>query len=355
MDGDASSKRLDGRLGCFARARFALADATRPTYVIPRRSAVVVLVTFLVAPIAAAHEGMMDDQRQQAVRADPAVQRGERGISDLPPAGRHTTAIMIGTSAALAVYGKRKWWRDGFRGRFTAVNEGWFGADTYSGGADKLGHFYMTYASARLLTKAFVWDGATHAESLQIAAWYTLGAYAAIEVLDGFSKKWNFSREDMLMNVAGVGAAVLLERHPELDRKFDLRVLYRPSNEDGRSFDPFGDYSGQTYLVVAKLAGFPALRHTGLLRYVEIGAGYGTRGFDHGRGRHGTRNIYVGLSLNLSELLHRPKTGEEGRAQRLARTTLEYVQLPGTALLSRHPLNPGQHDLRQPEGELAGP
>lgn len=312
-------------------------------------AAAVAVLTFSIAPMATAQPCCRGDQRAQAERTAPVAQRNERATFGDRSAGRHTSAIMLGTSVALAVYGKRQWWRDGFSHRFTAVNEGWFGADTYSGGADKLGHFYMTYASSRLLTRAFAWDGASHAKSLQIAAWYTLGAFAGIEVLDGFSRKWNFSREDMLMNAAGVGAAVLFERHPDIDRMFDLRVLYRPSNEEGRRFDPFGDYSGQTYLVAAKLAGFHAFSHPGLLRYVEVTAGYGTRGFDAGSGRRGTRNVYVGLSLNLSELLDRTNTAE-GPARRLASTALEYVQIPGTAALLRHPLEPHRASPRQPEG-----
>lgn len=322
-----TSQRFDGRSG---RPADAIDASPRFRNRLPRSGAAVALITCLCAPVAMAQVGSIDDQ--------PAPER--RLLADTAP-GRHTGAIMIGTSVALAVYGKRKWWQDGFRSRFTAVDEGWFGQDTYSGGADKLGHFYMTYASSRLLTRAFVWDGASHEKSLQIAAWYTLGAYTAIEVLDGFSRKWSFSREDVLMNAAGVGAGVLLESHPGLDRMLDLRVLYRPAREEGRSFDPFGDYSGQTYLIVAKLAGFPGLRPTGLLRYVEVAAGYGTRGYESGSGRHSRRNVYVGLSLNLSELIGGAPAGEEGRARRFAKTALEYVQIPGTAVLARKTLQPG--------------
>lgn len=267
------------------------------------------------------------------------------------PAGSHAGAILLGTSAALAVYGKQQWWGDGFDGRFKAVNEGWFGASTYSGGADKLGHFYMSYASTRLLTCALVADGGGHARSLRIAAWYALGAFAAIEVLDGFSRQWTFSREDMLMNAAGVGAAVLLERHPGIDRVLDLRLLYRPSREPGQDFDPFGDYSGQTYLVVARLAGFAPLRRHELLRYVELSAGYGTRGFDAGRGRRGTRNLYAGLSLNLSELLNHTSRAGQGRARRLADTMLEYV--PGTAVLLRRSLDALPAAASAPQGGAA--
>lgn len=302
-----------------------------------RRIVTLELLACLFGADAAAQEVLID---KQPAWQDAAPQKRARAPENDALAGRHPAAIMIGTSVALAMYGKRKWWQDGFQGRFTAVNEGWFGQETYSGGADKLGHFYMTYAASRLLKRAFVWDGASDATALRIAAWYTLGAFAAIEVADGFSRKWNFSREDMLMNAAGVGVAVLLERHPGLDRMLDLRVRYRPSREGGRRFDPFGDYSGQTYLVVGKLAGIAPLRRHGLLRYVEVAVGYGTRGYEHGAGQ-GARNVYVGLSLNLSELIGNTATEQAGRMRSFAGTALEFVQIPGTVMLSRHTLPRG--------------
>lgn len=271
------------------------------------------------------------------VAAQTATAQAPLALPDAP-AGRHTAAILVGTSLALAAYGKSNWWQDGFRGRFNTVNEGWFGQHTYSGGADKLGHFYMTYAGSRLLTRVLAWDGASDAHALNVAAWYTLGAFAAIEVADGFSKEWDFSREDMLMNAAGVGIGVLLERRPDLDRVFDVRMLYRPSRETGRRFDPFGDYSGQTYLLVTKLAGFPALRRRGMLRYVEIAVGYGARAYEDHGSKGGARNIYVGVSLNLSELIGNVQAGQAGTARRWANTALEYVQIPGTALLTGHTL-----------------
>lgn len=255
------------------------------------------------------------------------------------PAPRtHTGLILLGTSAALVVYGQRKWWQDGFRGRFTAVNEGWFGQRTYSGGADKLGHFYMTHAATRLLAWTLAHEGTPDQVALRTAAWYTLGAFAAIEVLDGFSKQWRFSREDMLMNAAGVGTAVLFARNPGLDRRFDLRLLYRRSGEEGGSFDPFGDYSGQTYLAVAKVAGFTQLPRSDIRRYLEFAVGYGTRGYGAGGQRQGQRNLYIGVSLNLSEALASAGPGDPGPARRLARGALEFIQVPGTAFLVRHPL-----------------
>jgi hypothetical protein len=196
---------------------------------------------------------------------------------------------------------------------------------------------YMNYAGTRLLARLFEWDGNAPALSLRTAAWYSLGTFAAVEVLDGFSRRWRFSKEDMLMNAAGVGAALLMEANPRLDSLLDLRFQYRPSREGGARADPFGDYSGQTYLVVAKASGVPALRADPLLRYAELAIGYGTRGYTSGSDRPRTRNVYIGVSLNLSALLDRPAFGDAAAA-RLARTMLEFVQVPGTAALARHTL-----------------
>lgn len=247
--------------------------------------------------------------------------------------------IMVGNALGVALYGRQKWWQDGFSGRFRAVDEGWFGQRTYSGGADKLGHFYMNYASTRLFARGFERCGNDEGHALRFAAWLTLGTFTTVEVLDGFSKKWRFSREDALMNAAGVATALLIERNPELDRVLDLRLLYRASRENGAGFDPFGDYSGQTYLLVAKASGIPSLRHHSWLRYVELAVGYGTRGYaGSGPAR---RYMVAGISLNLSELfggtVFRNAPRERG-ARRVADTALEFVQLPGTAALARHRL-----------------
>lgn len=259
-----------------------------------------------------------------------------------PPAQRRTIGIIAAHSLAIGLYGGAKWWDDGFSGSFRSVNEGWFGRGTYAGGADKLGHFYINYASTRLLARAFEWAGDTPGNALALAAWTTAGTYAAVEVLDGLSRQWSFSREDAIINLMGVGAAYMLEKNPELDRLLDIRILYRPSNENGeRRFDPFGDYSGQTYLLVAKASGIPALRKHGLLRFVELAVGYNARGFSDtigGAAGERARSYYVGISLNLSELLSETAfkgSQERSRTQRVTESFLEFVQVPGTAALVR--------------------
>lgn len=250
--------------------------------------------------------------------------------------------IIAANALGVGLYGRNNWWRDGFSGSFRPVNEGWFGQNTYAGGADKLGHLYANYAGTRLFARAFEWAGNTPDASLTLAAWLTLGTFTAVEVIDGFSNRWRFSKEDAVMNAIGVGAALLLERNPELDRLLDLRLLYQPSYEQHRKIDPFGDYPGQTYLIVAKASGVPALRSHSLLRYLELAVGYGARGYPadrpNGAGNR-SRNFYIGISINLSELLGETvfkPAQSRSRAQRATDTVLEFVQVPGTAAFAKH-------------------
>jgi hypothetical protein len=256
---------------------------------------------------------------------------------------RRTLAVMAGEVLLLGWYGKTNWWQDGNTGEFKIVKEGWFGQDTYAGGADKLGHFFMNYASSRIVAHALMWAGNDKDRAVNLGALTTLGAMTVVEIIDGYSKRWGFSREDALMNVIGAGAAVLMERHPALDRLVDFRLQYkRPSNQP--NFDPFDDYSGQTYIVALKASGIPALREHRALRYVELVAGYGTRNFPGNRPNildpNRTRNVYAGISLNLSEVLGRTvfNNSPDSRARKLTNAVFEFVQPPGTVVYRRHTL-----------------
>jgi hypothetical protein len=246
-------------------------------------------------------------------------------------------AIIGGSTAVVAAYGRAKWWDEGFGGGFKTTNEGWFGQDTAYGGADKFGHMYANYATVRLLVPLFEAVGNGRDASIHLAGWTALGIFTAIEVVDGYSRNWKFSPQDALMNLAGSALGVVLEARPDLDDKFDFRLAYQRSS--GSRFDPFGDYSGQRYLFVTKADGFDALRRNPVLRYLELGIGYQARGFDRGGERR--RDLYVGVSLNLSRLLADAAYGGQMHstpAQRGAERVFELVQFP-TAVYSSHPLD----------------
>lgn len=269
-----------------------------------------------------------------AAWAPPAAAQG----TPPPNLALRNTATIAAIGALWAGYGYGKWWNDGFGGGFRTTSEGWFGTGTDSGGADKLGHMFSNYASVRLLTPLFTATGNSREEAIRLAGWTTIGIFTAIEVLDGYSRQWDFSPQDAMMNVAGTALGVYLESHPEVDDRFDFRFAYRRSK--GSGFDPFGDYSGQRYLLVVKADGFGATRRVPALRYLELSFGYQARGFEQAGGDR-RRDLYVGVSLNLSRLLADGAYGGQRHStptQRAAERAFELLQFP-TAVYARTPLN----------------
>jgi hypothetical protein len=271
----------------------------------------------------------------------PAVHAQDADSPAEPEAPKDLTlrnvAIIGASSALVAAYGRAKWWDDGFGGGFKTTNEGWFGQDTAYGGTDKLGHMFAAYASVRLLAPLFETAGNSRQASIHLAGWTALGIFTAIEVVDGYSRNYRFSPQDALMNLAGSALGVVLQSYPHLDDKFDFRLAYKRSS--GSSWDPFGDYSGQRYLLVTKADGFEALRRKPLLRYLEFAIGYQARGYDNGGERR--RDLYVGVSLNLARLLADGAYGGQMHTtpvQRGAERVFELLQFPA-AVYSSHRLD----------------
>jgi hypothetical protein len=276
----------------------------------------------------------------QPAKADDGQSVRESGRAELKSDLRlRNTLILGGGGLAVFLYGLNKWWGEGFTGDFRSTNEGWFGRGTYAGGTDKLGHAWGTYLGTRAVARTLELAGNDEATALRLATWSALGTYTAIEVLDGYSKQYRFSKEDAIANAAGAGLAVLLEKRPDLDRLLDFRLHYWKSpNAD---FDPLSDYSGQTYLLVLKASGMPALRRHPVWRYLEFAAGYGARNFEEDEPLRSsrTRNLYFGISLNLSELLQGTAfrdTPPENWTRRLTTGALEVIQVPGTGAYARH-------------------
>jgi hypothetical protein len=159
--------------------------------------------------------------------------------------------------------------------------------------------------------------------------------------VDGYSRNFKFSPEDVVANLAGAALGYALLSNPALDRLVDVRFNYRASGT--KSFDPLADYDGQRFFVALKADGVPRLRESAATRYLELVFGYGASGFNAGpdaiAGRK--RSFYAGIGINLSRVLSDVAyDGREGstRTQRVADGLFEFLQL-GPALLHRHDLD----------------
>lgn len=228
----------------------------------------------------------------------------------------------IGGALAITVWGITNW--DYGERSAHADSEGWFAKSTKSGGADKLGHLYSGYVSGRILSSLYEsWGYDTNMAALY-GALSSFGLLSFMEIGDSFSSQYGFSYEDFIINGVGSYIGYILETHPGLDKKIDLRVEYKPSADNG--IDIFTDYENTKYLIALKIDGFRSVKSK-YLKYLELHLGYFTRGFDD-INRSKERNIYVGLGLNFSKLFRE-------KSFKKTAVFLNYFQVPGTDIQTR--------------------
>ena len=231
----------------------------------------------------------------------------------------------MGTFAGITALGIKswKWGNTGFHFH----SEKWFEKDRSSIGMDKLGH--MTNLFAEHLQR----KGRTPAQAALSAALLTQALMLYVETFDGFSTDHGFAYEDVIMNLAGTSLAYARQRYPKLKDLVDYRMEYSPSGYKGdgiKGFRPVSDYAGQKYLLVLKLSGIRALKETPL-KYVELNAGYYARGFttqEQALGMQRTRTAFVGVGLNLSQLLLGDRDQNESWGETTGRDFFEHIQLP---------------------------
>ena len=205
--------------------------------------------------------------------------------------------------------------------KFHFDSEGWFEKETSNGGSDKLGHFYTNYLVTRLLSDLYGSWGYDEKDAALYASFSSLAfSSLMIELGDGYSEH-GFSKEDLLVDVLGVGAGYLFSTQPDLADKLDFRVEYAPSTHSENVTDFTTDYEHMKHLMVVKAEGFDTLEE-GYLKYLELHFGYYSRNFNHNtmplEGRE--RELYVGVGINLSKLL-RPYMGDYSQL-------FNYYQLP---------------------------
>lgn len=210
-------------------------------------------------------------------------------------------ALILNAGAATFIVGYGIAFWDYFQTSPRAKSEGWFGRTTSKGGADKLGHFWTSYAVGHLFSYVYRWWDFDVEQANALGALSSLGVQTLVEVGDAFSDVHGFAYEDAIMNLAGAGAAYVLGKYPSLARKIDLRLEYSPDKFSDLADDIFTDYDNQRFLVALKLDGFDMF-HDSYLSYLELHAGYYTRGYEDLRPNR-RRYLYFGVGFNVSKLV----------------------------------------------------
>jgi hypothetical protein len=255
------------------------------------------------------------------------------GHYDLSTLNHHVGSVAwltAGVYATTVAFGVLDW--DWGTASFSLADEGFFGRNTAHGGTDKLGHAYSTYLLSDLFTFAIRRKAANPQGAALSGAILGMGVMTMVEVLDGFSGH-GLSWEDLVVDAVGASFSYFRNTVPGLRDKVDFRIEYMPSG-NVEWYRPHADYMGHKYLLAFKLAGFDQLEHTPL-RFVELHAGYYARGFhreDRIAGESRRREPFIGIGLNLQQLLFSQPSVRDTTVGRIGRFTLEYVQVPYTRI-----------------------
>jgi hypothetical protein len=329
----------------------------------------VLLITWLHAPAAAAPTSSDStphdpDGATTAPSTGPWIDLTPSGIladvSERPTAnGKHKVAAALtlgGFYAAFSTWTYFAWYRNHIsndekpcratrRWGLCWGGDGLFGARTYAGGADKLGHawagYIFTRGGAELLHQVGGHDKLT---SSLVAGALAEALYIGVEIKDG--AYYEFSYGDLAFDTLGVVLGVALTNSPRLDELFDFRVQYWPSKAYRRQLSNDGnvniaeDYTGETYLLAFHLAGIHALRdhaYGGWSRFIDVAVGFETRGykpdplasepdFDH------RQKLFLGLTFNAQGVFDYLLDHRSRPARKLTHGTFEIFNVPYTTL-----------------------
>lgn len=240
-------------------------------------------------------------------------------------------ALLFGGITAIGLWS----WEWG-TSNFNINNEKWFGPDTGSGGADKMGHAFSSYTITNILSERMMYQGVSREQAALSGFLIAQGLMMYVEIFDGFSDDHGFSYEDVVFNTLGGGLAWLRQRYPWVKNRVDYRMEYWPSGYAGSGLQgvrPLSDYSGQRYLLAFKFN-----ESRSFLRFFELQLGYYTRGFsseEKADGLEPRRVWYSGVGINLAQLFFGSEAPDDGAWHRAGRFFFEHYEVPGTSIQNR--------------------
>ena len=211
--------------------------------------------------------------------------RAQNGF--LPPgeqyhADRMRTVIIteVASGAAISAGLYFLWYRKHPRSRFHFFNDNseWLQMD-------KAGHATTAYNIGAIQYDLMRWCGVKNDASIAIGSITALGYMSIVEVLDGFSSKWGFSKGDMVANI--FGAALFASQQKVWNQqRVSLKFSFHPTLYAGYYPAELGknlisrmlkDYNGQTYWLSFNVGSFLPAK-SGFPYWLNMNLGYGADG-----------------------------------------------------------------------------
>jgi len=215
------------------------------------------------------------------------------------------TAVTSGFLLYAGLKGYDSWWKEERRFRFHVIDEGFFGRNTYTGGADKVSHFIASYIASQALAKGYILLGKSPQQSQLIGAGVSALTGLIIEVGDGFHV-FGLSWGDILTNTLGAAAGAEISRRGWDDVVgFRIGTVRYEIPPPGERSDGLGqDYSREVYSADLKLNGLlrRAKIKPGVARFLLLSLTYGSKGYRYHSPKVRERNIGMDIGLNLPEI-----------------------------------------------------
>ncbi len=150
---------------------------------------------------------------------------------------------------------------------------------------DKVGHATTAYNVSAMQYNLMRWSGVKTKKASWIGGLTGLAYLTMIEIFDGFSQKWGFSKGDMLANIAG-STLFVAQQSSWGQQKIQLRFSYHNSifaqynpEELGKKFSQklFKDYNGQSYWLSFNISSFLNDKNN-FPKWINTDIGYGAEG-----------------------------------------------------------------------------
>ncbi|HEY8734881.1 MAG TPA: DUF2279 domain-containing protein, partial [Puia sp.] len=205
----------------------------------------------------------------------------------LPPSttfqsGRLKTVVIteLATGVAISAGLYFLWYRKHPRSHFHFFNDNaeWLQMD-------KMGHATTAYNVAAIQYDLMRWSGVNNNTSIAIGGLTALGYMSIIEIFDGFSSKWGFSKGDMFANIFGAALFAAQQKgwnQQRISLKWSFHLSpyaqYYPAELGSGFFSRIlKDYNGQTYWISFNAASFLPAK-SGFPYWLNLSFGYGAEG-----------------------------------------------------------------------------
>jgi hypothetical protein len=190
------------------------------------------------------------------------------------------------------------WWK----GEKSKFHFEWNNDWKYSLGADKVGHFFFSYAIADIYYQTLKYSGIGHKDSRLYSTILSAAYQTYTEIKDGFSKKWGFSWGDLGANTLGT-LYPLLQDQCDFLQNVNFKISFEKSQrfEAGSHNYVFDDYESTYHWMTINLSNLFSDEYQNFFtRFINLSIGHSVKGLDNSESAN--HEFFVGIDWNIESL-----------------------------------------------------